>query len=181
MQKLVTENMTCLNYNMYNIKCRCEGCHLICTHDWSLIADSLQMWCNYNHFLFKEQAQQLPVMSCRVTVCGAHLPQGRRPHPTTGGSCSTRPDTSNQNEKCFGATELSAFNSAQQLLPDGSTLCQRFSVTHLHRLRLALYPVFIFAAPLPGCGAILSVPAALPPLVLLTSETKTTVRIRIIP
>lgn len=41
---------------------------------------------------------------------------------------------------------------------------------YLHWLGLALYPVLVLAAPLPGCGAFLSVPAALPPLVFLTSE-----------
>lgn len=42
--------------------------------------------------------------------------------------------------------------------------------SYLRWLGLALYPVLILAAPLLGCGAVLSVPAALPPLVSLTSE-----------
>lgn len=42
---------------------------------------------------------------------------------------------------------------------------------YLGWLGLALYPVLVLAAPLPGRGAVLSVPAALPPLVFLTSET----------
>lgn len=46
----------------------------------------------------------------------------------------------------------------------------KFKLCYLHWLGLALYPVLVLAAPLPGCGAILSVPAALPPLVFLTSE-----------
>lgn len=41
---------------------------------------------------------------------------------------------------------------------------------YLHWLGLALYPVLVLAAPLPRCGAFLSVPASLPPLVFLTSE-----------
>lgn len=40
---------------------------------------------------------------------------------------------------------------------------------HLQWLGLAFYPVLVFAAPLPGCGAISSFPASLPPPVFLTS------------
>ena len=43
---------------------------------------------------------------------------------------------------------------------------------YLRRLGFALYPVVVLAAPLPGRGALPSVPAALPPLVSLTSERR---------
>lgn len=53
-------------------------------------------------------------------------------------------------------------------LPDQET-CKLY---YLQWLGLALYPVLVFAAPLPGCGAVLSVPAALPPLFFLTSKRR---------
>lgn len=43
---------------------------------------------------------------------------------------------------------------------------------HLGSLALALYPLLVLAAPLPGRGALLPVPAALPPFVFLI-PTKT--------
>lgn len=73
---------------------------------------------------------------------------------------------------CNGAGNLLTCRFKTHLHRGRVRLKRKGKLHYLHRLGLALYPVLVLAAPLPRCGAFLSVPAALPPLVFLTSERR---------
>lgn len=71
---------------------------------------------------------------------------------------------------CSTSRNWSAVSVTGQYLHGGRVISERtHKLFYLYWLGLALHSVLVLAAPLPGCGAFFSVPAALPPLIFLTS------------